>query len=193
MKHLGTGAYVNVTTSSPRYDLACLHEKLPALSVQQGQVHIAGAVDIVSALEYHFERFLEILRGKAARAPLDNDYERYEVVAYVNRIGQFACFARSDFAISHISDAPKRIPSVMRLLPFRNKYTAHRSIDDPRSESFSEQVGHEMSLGLIGGSLWTPRPNAQQLDRKPDESMFSERWRRSKYADCFVLYQIWED
>jgi len=153
MKHLGTQAYANVSPSSPRYSLAILHEKLPAISVQQGQVHIAGAVDMVSALEYHYERFVEITSGKAAKAPLDNDFERY--------------------------------------LPFRNKYSAHRSIDDPRSERFSEQVGHEMSLGLVGGSLWKPRSDTEEVFRKPDESIFSETWRRSQYANWFVLYQIW--
>jgi hypothetical protein len=32
MKHLGTQAYANVSPSSPRYSLAILHEKLPAVS-----------------------------------------------------------------------------------------------------------------------------------------------------------------
>jgi hypothetical protein len=146
---------------------------------------------MVSALEYHYERFVEITSGKAAKAPLDNDFERYEAVAYINRLGQFTFFACSKYVTSHISDAPDRIASAKRLLPFRNKYSAHRSIDDPRSERFSEQVGHEMSLGLVGGSLWKPRSDTEEVFRKPDESIFSETWRRSQYANWFVLYQIW--
>ncbi|HEY8696436.1 MAG TPA: hypothetical protein VIM02_02370, partial [Rhizomicrobium sp.] len=59
------------------------------LSVKQGQIDIYGAIEMLGGLQYHYQQFMRIRRQKLAGSlSLDAPDERFEAVAYVNRIGQ---------------------------------------------------------------------------------------------------------
>lgn len=117
------------------------------------QTQILGGVLFLSGLDYHHDQFLShykklkpyYLRKKrfmeqmrqannSALSPLPNHTEKayldamhHEAVAYINRLGQFMYFAKA-MNLDAICSRGKE------LLSFRNKHTAHRSIDDPRGE-----------------------------------------------------------
>ena len=134
------------------------------------EVQIRGAIDIVTGLEYHHTRFtsqlalLEDWTSSIASSQDDSSLPtpfthaqaeilstlQHEAVAYVNRIGQLHFFARS-------LQRSALLLKATTLLPFRHKYTAHRSIDEPRSESASELMSQAMAFGFghtfIGGRL----------------------------------------
>lgn len=110
-------------------------------------VQIAGAVKILSGLDYHHHQFMmhfgqlaphyERLAafkvhsaGDNVSPPMITQVERehldaldHEASAYLNRLGQFYYFARSMKLLSLITHAVKLVQS------FRHQHTAHRSID----------------------------------------------------------------
>lgn len=133
------------------------------------EVQIAGAIGIVRGLEYHYRRFmdgvlaLDPLKSRLQqslgssdlhhRLPTPAEFELladldHEAVAYINRVGQLYYFARAWQLESYV-------PQAVALLPFRNKYTAHRSIDEPRAESPHERQLQATAFGfghtLVGG------------------------------------------
>jgi hypothetical protein len=126
------------------------------------EVQIRGAVDILRGLEYHYGRFMsqlaeieELTSAMATRRASDGGFPplptskqfeilatlHHEAVAYVSRLGQLHYFARS-LGLQNLLDR------TTALLPFRNKYTAHRSIDAPQTESAAEQQSQAMSFGF---------------------------------------------
>lgn len=126
------------------------------------EVQIRGAIDILSGLEYHHASFLDRLTPlKALMAcvarpiaecplpPPPSGEERqalstfqHEVVAYINRLGQLHYFAKSLGLLGCLVNAES-------LLPFRNKYTAHRSVDYPqKNETEEEREAQAMTFGF---------------------------------------------
>ena len=88
------------------------------------------------------------------------EYLLHEAVAYVNRGGQYYYFAISSLVTQTIGQA--LIPHLDKILQFRHKHSAHRSVDKPRREDTEHlQTVHAMSLSDYGGRLWIPRsPNS---------------------------------
>lgn len=86
------------------------------------QVH--GVKYIMQGLDYHFKNYMRLLSED------DDIHWFHEVVAYLNRIGQIYYFLKSDFIAAQDSEAP----ALKRVIPFRMKYSAHRSIDAPRRD-----------------------------------------------------------
>ncbi|MFA7301933.1 MAG: hypothetical protein WC069_06505 [Candidatus Shapirobacteria bacterium] len=132
---------------------------------------IAGAIYMLCGLDYHHRQFMshiEQLSPYYARkkeflehiCELPNDssvspqnifpteIERdhldalhHVAVAYINRLGQFISFAKAMKLEAMCTRAKE-------LISFRNKHTAHRSIDDPRNETFELQEMHAMAFNF---------------------------------------------
>lgn len=132
-------------------------------------VQIAGAVSILSGLDYHYEQFMgyytdlgpyydrhsahirNAISGKSHDteiSPLPTVNERaqldaldHEAVAYLNRLGQFFQFAES----IKLAGA---LPRAKELQIFRHKHTAHRSIDKPQNDPSELQREHAMAFNF---------------------------------------------
>lgn len=143
---------------------------------------ISGAIDMMDALDYHYGNYRKL---RAEMRPVDDLQRRmlegerhpelveqffvelrrlkstyqaaiHEVVAYINRLGQFCAFTKSKLVKSR-----PVCPKTKVFLSVRNKVTAHRSIDDPRGESQDLREMHAWALsrhsaigfGLSGGEV----------------------------------------
>jgi hypothetical protein len=127
-------------------------------------VQVCGGVLILEALDYHHDQFETRVRKLAAyysrpifdlpnEEPasfydLPTPLERkslaaldHEAVAYLNRLGQFWYFAKA-------MRLRNRLTRVAELVAYRNKHTAHRSIDMPRKESIVELEAQAMAFGF---------------------------------------------
>lgn len=133
--------------------------------LRQHFLAVKGAIDMMDALDYHFENY-----GRARSQMREVDeliWEQFrtaeaatlrfqkqqalapayrsalhEAVAYLNRLGQFYKFARSE-KVQGIAGAMLELPRMSALIKIRNKVTAHRAVDDPRRGESSHF--HEMS------------------------------------------------
>lgn len=133
-------------------------------------VQVIGGVAILAGLDYHHDQFVRHLKRAhsyfeqqhlLSQPQVDSSLitkipyrlptaatERtlaaldHEAVAYLNRLGQFAYFAKA-------MDLQHLIPQIDTLLPFRHKHTAHRSIDMPRKESPTEREWQAMAFGFF--------------------------------------------
>src|SRR5262245_9863248 len=106
------------TTSVRARALLARSKESPVLRV--GYLNFVGAIRMIEGLEYHHQRFLDIIaqlcRGDAtARPGLD-----HEATAYLNRLGQFCYFAGSKFVEGRVSDALDLIPTFEKLFIFRH-------------------------------------------------------------------------
>lgn len=95
--------------------------------------------------------------------PTDSDSRlfknaQYEAAAYLCRLGQFYYFAKSAFMADVV--AAGSITAIQRLIVFRHKFAAHRSIDKPQGDLDELQTLHAMSLAL-GGMVWHPLSNGR--------------------------------
>lgn len=124
---------------------------------------LGGILDIFAGLEYHIKRIKNYEKAACRRSlELMNRFNSegsynlpllsrrtnhhpavHEAVAYIGRLGQLACFFESEWFSSKAGEAQvaAEIPSILALMPLRNKHTAHRQQDDPRKDDCS-------SLGL---------------------------------------------
>jgi|GEM_PF-3186787 len=132
---------------------------------------IAGGICMLSGLDYHHCQFMshfeqlapyyarkKVFLGHIAELPSGStvspqnlfpteieknrlDALHHEAVAYINRLGQFVFFAKA-------MKLEVMCPRAKELLSFRNKHTAHRSIDDPRNEPFELQEMHAMAFNF---------------------------------------------
>jgi hypothetical protein len=174
--------------------LALLARSLSHTALQGEFIRLHGAVDILRALDYHYDNLfairtvldkhvqtLEQLKAAAAdvkpgeRRILDrrltaelmpNESDtgafksaRYEAAAYLGRLGQSRYFATSSFVTTLIG--PSTLSRIERLLVFRHKFTAHRSIDKPQGDSDELQTLHAMSL-TDNGMIWHPLSTGRQ-------------------------------
>jgi hypothetical protein len=110
-------------------------------------------------------------------------------------MGQFHSFAKSRFMRASIPDASERIPTINKLIVFRHKHTAHRSMDAPRDADTDElQWVHARSLSTLGGRLFTPKPDTPV---PPPANVTTvddlEAWSRPRYGHAYVTFQIFDD
>jgi hypothetical protein len=125
---------------------------------------IQGTVDMMKGLDYHHANFMKIIE-KLAIVGMDGigrDLQvelLHEATAYLNRLGQFYYFLTSDFVSKQFPTAESLAPTVTKFVIFRQKYSAHRSIDDPRKETTRIQTAHAYSMSSMGGKLFQPKPN----------------------------------
>lgn len=132
-------------------------------------IKTVGAVTMLEGLDYHYARFMELVNcldpyysrisGRPAQGLADQSCESaqrlfptaaeaeyldaldHEAVAYLNRLGQFQTYARA-------RGLAARLVKASDLLVFRQKHTAHRSIDAPKDESQQEREHQAMTFGF---------------------------------------------
>ncbi len=115
---------------------------------------LGGVLDMVDGLEYHMRK-IRIYEKKACLAaseirklmqktgPLtlprltkktNHHPAVHEAVAYIGRLGQLDYFFESDWFGESLDkkQIALTIPSILALMPLRNKHSAHRQQDDPR-------------------------------------------------------------
>lgn len=119
----------------------------------------------------------------------------HEAVAYVNRLGQFYYFVRSNFITRALGDGLAQIPSISRYVIFRHKHAAHRSIDAPRKETEDTQMLQAMSLSSTWGRFMTLKPGSPQL-RWPRtmkaESPLALEFHRQEWLNNYVTFQLYD-
>jgi hypothetical protein len=114
--------------------------------IVDGYLNIYGAIKMMKGMDYHFDNFYKCV---------DEDQEAHEVVAYLNRVGQFFDFACSDYTESKVASPLEFLPTICKFIPLRNKHAAHRPLDDPRKNDPADQEDHPHYLALmfLDGSL----------------------------------------
>ena len=146
-------------------EIGPLHERARSLLVRNrgkpllktGFMTIIGAIEMLAGLEYHHRNFEVICNGLAGWQS-ELSLLDHEIVAYFNRLGQFYYFARSSFVAQAALDYKLVVPTLLKYIIFRNKFSSHRSLDAPRGETEDEKVAHGRALTSSFGMIWTPRP-----------------------------------
>jgi hypothetical protein len=151
-------------------------------------VGTVGAIEMLSAMEYHRNNFINLV-GKLAKG-LSSDHEpvTHEAVAYVNRLGQFYYFGTSDNVISVFRDAGEIIPTFVKKNIFRRKYAAHRSMDRPQGESEHEKLYQAQSLSIWWGKTFQQRPDRPSFDLQNYNDI--EELERDQWANNYRIFKI---
>lgn len=130
-------------------------------------VNIYGAIEMMQGLTYHHARFMSLVESCHTTVPTPQTAGalRHEVVVYLNRLGQFWSFSKSDLVKKYCSSPEETLPTLSKLIVFRNKHTAHRSIDNPKAEDTDGlQVMNAISLSILGGQFFHPKPGHPSPD-----------------------------
>jgi hypothetical protein len=102
-------------------------------NLEIGAINLIGAIKMVEGLEYHYDKYLQ---NKASLQRFDI----HDLTAYMNLMGQLFAFFKSSFVIKNVPEINVLITKIIYLKPFRDKSTAHRSIDFPRNESNQAKI-----------------------------------------------------
>ncbi len=161
-------------------------------------LNIQGAVEMMLGLDYHHDNFINAVE-QLAEAEFTNEARGlkaqlvHEVVAYLNRMGQFHYFIVSPFVRKFCPDAKNLAPTIEKFLPLRLKHSAHRSIDAPKGESQHTQETQAMSMSAIGSKIFEPKPGQRHnmLDAKSEaeQVMFI----RDNWKKCYWICQFLTD
>jgi hypothetical protein len=155
-------------------------------------VRIAGAIDMMRGLDYHNANFCRVIAELALLPflhPVASERHLFlvhETVAYLNRLGQFYYFASSQPVSNMVPKWRDMIPTIARFKIFRDKHTAHRSLDQPKREDRSSvQEVRAWAFSSLGGQHFHLKPGAKQAT-SPAEAMSSyKRWIENYL--CFQL------
>ena len=159
-------------------------------------VNIYGAIEMMQGLTYHHARFMSLVESCYTTAPTIQTAcsLRHEVVAYVNRLGQFWSFSNSDLVKQDCPSTEKTLPTISKLIVFRNKHSAHRSIDKPKPEDTDGlQVMNAISLSVLGPQFFHPKPGHTSPDLSSvntDKDM--DELRCSLYRNEYLGFQIYD-
>lgn len=139
---------------------------------------ISGAVEFLRGFEYHSERYQSLVEELATsqaslldsvcpkKAP-PNQHVDHEAVAYINRLGQFYYFATSELVRLIIPKPELQLKRISELMIFRNKHSAHRSVDWPKKGDTIENRPYQaMALCSLGGTTWLIKEPKLQVDFK---------------------------
>jgi hypothetical protein len=151
-------------------------------------MRISGAIEIMRGMDYHNDRYQGIVLTYVSGENADLNDLDHEVVAYLNRVGQFHSFAQSDFVVNIVGGASISVPTIVQLQLFRNKHTAHRSIDSPRGESRHHQITQAMSLTPYMGRIYRPRSGISTPPQSGKNDL--DAWRRALLESHVIVYQI---
>lgn len=138
--------------------------------VRRHFISIVGAIDMMRGLEYHHENFCRIIT-ELGFIPLHTPLEEtkrlglvHEAVAYLNRLGQFYYFASSEFVSNSLPQWRDIIPTIFKFKRFRDKHSAHRSLDTPRfDDNPRDQQVHAWTFSSLGGIYSQPKPGVKPL------------------------------
>ena len=126
---------------------------------------------MMEGLGYHYDNFHAmhgtLFKGSGHRAR-SKSFEKnkklipkikHEIVAYINRAGQFYYFAESDFVLKKIPNISDQIGTIKKLYDFRRKQTAHRSLDAPHDEDHVEGRKYYLEVLMGPGTLTNSKGN----------------------------------
>jgi hypothetical protein len=131
-------------------------------------VNIVGVLDTIEALDYHFENYIKLKDSK------NNNYQKHELSAYLNRIGQLYYFVISDFVKKYVPEPLQIMTKVEELKIFRMKNTAHRSIDAPKNES--PEMRRRQAISLLGFTCLIIDDNKKQYLLPSDSGNGATVW-----------------
>jgi hypothetical protein len=162
-------------------------------------LNIQGAVEMMLGLDYHHDNFINVVK-RLTEAELTDESRGlkaqlvHEVVAYLNRMGQFHYFMISPFVRKQCPDAKTLAPTIEKFLPLRLKHSAHRSIDAPKDDDSQHmQETQAMSMSAFGPKIFEPKPGQSHniLDAKSEAeriAFFQDNWKK-----CFWICQFLTD
>jgi hypothetical protein len=143
--------------------------------VQENAIRLSGPIQMMEGLEYHHDAFLRLIaKPQAGDFSAEKDII-HEVIAYLNRMGQFYYFAKSDF-VSRILGSTPSIIEIEKLSPLRMKNAAHRSYDAPRKEDTPDLMLYQ-AYGMTGVQFSKNRDPSDPYQLGIDD--VSARWRKS--------------
>lgn len=166
-------------------------KSLPIL--KRAFINIYGAIEMMQGLTYHHARFMSLVESCCTTVPTLNTSGslRHEVVAYLNRAGQFWTFAKSDLVKECSPALEEMLPTLCGLMVFRNKHTAHRSIDSPRPEDTNNlQVMNAVSLSILGPQIFRPKPGYTSDVFAENADVDVNEFRCRLYRDQYLGFQI---
>lgn len=145
-------------------------------------LNIMGAVESLSGIAYHAKQHERLLWSENTQEEALRAGMRHEITAYFNRCGQFYYFLKSDPVKEILSGIEKSCAELNRVMLFRHKITAHRSIDKPFPEDTIElQVAQ--ALALLGRT-WEPK------SEKAAKQELSVEPRKSLRGTHYLIYQV---
>ena len=189
-----------VPISKKTWALLARHQGSPSLKT--GFLNVYGAVDMIDGLEHHHSHFMALVDRLCALPAFTNESKvverqlRHEVVAYLNRMGQFYHFTKSAFVARHITDATNLIPTIHKFKPFRDKHAAHRSIDIPRPEDSADaQQLQAWGLSSVGAFGFSPKQKSKAssiLKELHNQLLSNVQLYNSKtrWKECYVGLQM---
>jgi hypothetical protein len=180
--------------SQRAYILMLRNRTRPAL--QSGFLNVMGAIEMLEGLEYHHDNVLNLSQHLANGEAVEEACLYHEAVAYVNRLGQFYYFARSRLVSQAVGNPLGRIPTILKFMPFRMKYSAHRSIDAPCGETENTQILQAMSLSSAVGRMMTLKPGAMNVLPPPSnivDSAALDRFRQQLWQNNYVTFQLFDE
>jgi len=162
--------------------------------LQSNFTQILGAIEMIHGLQYHIGKFQDICDELGISTETLHLQVRHEVVAYINRMGQFRAFARSSVASAR-GITKSDTPTIEKFGIFRDKVSAHRSIDAPkRLDTPDLQLSHARSLSTIGGSVWVQKPTAPtdgSMEMPMAGSMADiSAWQRYLVQHSYLTFQL---
>ncbi len=119
---------------------------------QDHKNELMGFIDMIGGLEYHFRRHQSFERRANKGLPYGD--VSHEALAYLNVLGRLEAFFRSTWFCQNdlLRDSlPSRIPTLLSLMPIRNKVASHRQQDAPQGDD-CKSLGlnvHKLMPGLL--------------------------------------------
>ena len=133
-------------------------------------MQLAGIIFMAKELEYHFSNFRQLTNSAGlttgerindSRRNRSIDEAKFEAIAYINTIGRINAW------LHHIRANAPKITEISN--SFRNKHTAHRSIDAPRGESDDLQ---DLQAFVFMSNLWNSQGDLLfQIQKKLGETV----------------------
>ncbi len=152
--------------------LFALYSNHPFYSKYKEQ--LIGVLDMLEGLDYHVKKIRVYEKAACKRISDLNELRNsneprrlprlskktnhhpavHEAVAYIGRLGQLDNFFESDWFGEVVKklDIALKIPSILALMPLRNKHSAHRQQDCPRKDDCTS-LGFNQ-YGLKHGLIW---------------------------------------
>jgi hypothetical protein len=132
------------------------------IKIKGKEINVVGAMEILEAMDYHYSNFISLRNSE------NNINQTHDVVAYLNRMGQFFTFADSEFC-KGFSLSKNQLPKISELILFRHKAASKRNIDLKNSDSKYLKEAQAYSLLSINTKMflgkkeyWLPLPNKEK-------------------------------
>jgi hypothetical protein len=163
-----------------------------------GFINLSGAIEMLEGLEYHCDNIVRFSDDLAKGEKVPETHINHEAIAYINRLGQFYYFAKSDFVRVAVPDFAATIPTLCKFMVFRNKNTAHRSIDAPKPDDTDDvKIAHAKALTSRMGSIFSPKPNARPMQHPEigvpiERNELEHRMQREFWTCNFRTFQTFD-